>query len=90
MAKLHFTNTSSESVGLIVEPWAEYDEILPGVVVEFEFNDAPPPELHFVLKEDGRVLVYVNSENVTMRINGEERSLGIGTRAPPLIPGMFW
>jgi hypothetical protein len=90
LAKLHFSNQSAQPVGLVIEPWAQYDLIPPDGVVEFEFNDLPPPVLQFSVQEDGRALVYVNSERVTVRINGEERSLGIGRRAPPLPTGMLW
>ena len=90
MAKLVFANRRTTPVGLVIEPWAQHDQIPADAVVEIEFNDAPPPELQFSLDERGDALIYVNTEHVIIRINGEERDFGHGKRAPNLPTGMLF
>jgi hypothetical protein len=90
MAKLIFTNKRSIPTWLTIEPWAQYDEIPPDAVVEIEFNDTPPPELQFSIENLGDALIFINTEYVTIRVNGEERRFGHGERAPSLPPGMQW
>ena len=89
MAKLHFKNKQARRIGLQIEPWACYDEIPPEGVVEIEFDDAPPPGLQFSMEEEGHALIFINSEHVIIRINGEERDFGAGKRFP-MPPGVLW
>ena len=59
-------------------------------VVEIEFNDMPPPDLQLSVENLGDALIYVNTEYIKIRINGEERAYGHGERAPSLPPGVLW
>jgi hypothetical protein len=90
MAKLIFTNKRSIPTRLTIEPWAQYDEIPANGVVEIEFSDAPPPELQFSIENLGDALIYINTEHVKIRVNGQDRDFGFGERAPSLPPGMQW
>jgi hypothetical protein len=90
VAKLLFTNDQSKPIGLTLEPWAQHDIIPARSAVEFEFNDAPAPELQFTIRETGDVLIYLNTEYIKIRINGEVRDFGYGERAPSLAPLTRW
>ena len=82
MAKILFTNGRSKPIGLTIEPWAEFETLAAGANIVFEFNDAPPPEVQFVMEETGGAFIYINSENVRIKTAEKERSLGSGKRAP--------
>jgi hypothetical protein len=73
MAVFRFQNHQDEDVELLIEPWAIAEIVAPSVVVEFEVNDAPPPEIEFCLTESGQPYVYVMSEEVHIRVGGNER-----------------
>ena len=90
MAKLVFTNKRSIPTRLTIEPWAQHDEIPANAAVEIEFNEVPSPDLQFSVENLGDALIYINTEYVKIRINGEERDFGHGERAPSLPPGVQW
>jgi hypothetical protein len=82
LAKILFTNSRTAPVGLIIEPWAQFETVSAGASVVFEFDDAPPPEVQFVVEASGDAFIYLNSENVRIRTAEKEQSFGSGTRAP--------
>jgi len=59
-------------------------EIVPaGSIVEFEVNDAPPPEIHFGVAEEGQAYVYLMSER------GERFDYNTAERPPSSVVHFF-
>lgn len=67
---------------LVIEPWAAVETVPPGANVIFEFNDTPPPEVQFLVRDSGESFIYINSEYVRMQMPGKECDWGHDTRAP--------
>jgi len=82
VAKILFTNDRSAPTDLVIEPWGYVETVPVGVNVIFEFNDAPPPEVQFLVRDSGEAYIYLNSETVRMSMPGKECTYGNGTRAP--------
>jgi len=82
MAKFHFQNHQDEDVELVIEPWAMTQVVPAGVMVEFEVNDSPPPEIEFCITEKGKPYIYVMSERVRISIDGKVQQFTTSTRPP--------
>ncbi len=77
-----FQNNQEVEVELLIEPWAISEIVSPGEVVEFEVNDSPAPEIEFYVVESGQPCVYVMSELVRIRANGQEHVFRTEKRPP--------
>jgi hypothetical protein len=89
MAKFYFRNDNAKDIQLIVEPWAIAELVPAGTIVEFEVNDAPPPEIHFGVAEEGQAYIYVMSERVGIDINGERFDYETDERPPSQVFHFF-
>jgi hypothetical protein len=71
MPKFFVKNTSSKTVEVAIEPWADGVTLAPDELAEFDFDE--PAEVVFALRDEGP-LVCVMSDRLEISANGRKQT----------------